>query len=68
VNSTDRALERTDQEIFDLLFVAKWDDGTGSPDSGTVLEFVKDQVSKDLNVPWYQITTEQVQVWRSKGF
>jgi hypothetical protein len=68
MNRINRALERTDQEIFDLFFVAKWDDGTGSPDSVTVLDFVKNQVSKDLNVPWHQITTEQVQVWRSKGF
>jgi hypothetical protein len=54
MNSMNRALERTDKErmeIFDLFFVAKWYDATGSHDSGTVLRFVK--VSKDLNVPWH---------------
>jgi hypothetical protein len=33
-----------------------------------VEHYVKDQVSKDLDIPSHQIGPEQVQTWRDKGF
>jgi hypothetical protein len=33
-----------------------------------ILQFVKDHVSKDLDIPWHQIGPEQVQIWKDKGF
>jgi hypothetical protein len=31
-------------------------------------DYVKDHVSKDLDIPWHQITSEKVKLWREKGF
>jgi hypothetical protein len=33
-----------------------------------VKDYVKDHVSKDLDIPWHQIKPEQVKMWRDKGF
>lgn len=32
-----------------------------------VTDYVKDQVSKDLDIPWHQIMPDQVKMWRDRG-
>jgi hypothetical protein len=33
-----------------------------------VKDYIKDHVSKDMDIPWHQVKPEQVQQWRDKGF
>ncbi|KAI4958347.1 hypothetical protein J4E86_003946 [Alternaria arbusti] len=69
VRGMEKAVERArteEQKMFDLFFLAKWNDDEGV--SSMVKDYVKDQVSKDIGVPWHQIGPEQVQQWRDRGF
>ncbi|KAI4706063.1 hypothetical protein J4E89_009116 [Alternaria sp. Ai002NY15] len=69
VRGMEKAVERAtteEQKMFDLFFLAKWNDDEGV--STMVKDYVKDQVSKDIGVPWHQIGPEQVQQWRDRGF
>ncbi|KAI4698997.1 hypothetical protein J4E81_004887 [Alternaria sp. BMP 2799] len=69
VRGMEKAVERRtteQQKVFDLFFLAKWNDDRGI--GHTVENYVKDQVSKDIGVPWHQVGPEQVQQWRDRGF
>ncbi|KAF2992979.1 hypothetical protein E8E13_000109 [Curvularia kusanoi] len=35
---------------------------------GNVIFYMKDQVSKDLGVPWHQINLQRMSEWKSRGF
>ncbi|KAF5652077.1 hypothetical protein F25303_3550 [Fusarium sp. NRRL 25303] len=70
VNGMERHLERVEEEtkkIYDSFFI----DGKG-PDgeegSIQVMDQSKDQVSKDLGVPWHQIDPKQLKKWEDQGF
>jgi len=69
VRGMENAVERArteEQKMFDLFFLAKWNDDKST--SYMVKDYVKDQVSKDIGVPWHQVGPEQVQQWRDRGF
>jgi hypothetical protein len=69
MNSMDRSLKRAEdaqQVAYETFFV----DGKG-PEGGAetmVVDQIKDQMSKDLNVPWNQIDVKQMKKWGEKGF
>ncbi|GKU07749.1 hypothetical protein FLAG1_09395 [Fusarium langsethiae] len=68
-NSMDRSLKRAEeaqQVAYETFFV----DGKG-PEGGAetmVMDQIKDQMSKYLNVPWNQIDVKQMKKWGDKGF
>ncbi|TIA61290.1 hypothetical protein D6C77_03554 [Aureobasidium pullulans] len=69
IRGMDRAVDKTrseEDQIFDVFFV----DGE-RPDDNTshiAKDYVKDQISKDLNVPWHQIKPEHAKQWEKQGF
>jgi hypothetical protein len=66
VNGMDKAMQRDEQrrkEMFALFF-----EKTESELHLRAEGVMKDQVSKDIGVPWHQIGPGQVKVWRDKGF
>ncbi|KAF4495321.1 Adenine nucleotide alpha hydrolase [Fusarium agapanthi] len=70
VNGMERHLKRAEEEtkkIYDSFFV----DGKGpegEEDNTQVMDQIKDQVSKDLGVPWHQIDPKQLKKWEDQGF
>ncbi|KAG7405135.1 hypothetical protein Forpe1208_v015319 [Fusarium oxysporum f. sp. rapae] len=40
----------------------------GGEGSTQVMDQIKDQVSKDLGVPWHQIDSKQLKKWEDQGF
>lgn len=59
------ARQQSDQEQMFRLFFQEI-----PKDNGmwiTIKDYVKDYVSKDLNIPWHQINSEKVRLWREKG-
>ncbi|KAF5602382.1 aminotriazole resistance protein [Fusarium subglutinans] len=64
------ALKRVEDEtkkIYDSFFI----DGKGPEGemgSTQVMDQIKDQVSKDLGVPWHQIDPKQLKKWEDQGF
>jgi hypothetical protein len=55
-----------DEQMYELFFEKPPKDIKDIPHS--IKDFVKDQVFKDLDVPWHQIKPEQVKMWRDMGF
>lgn len=68
MNSMDRSLKRGVEEkqlAYETFFV----DGKGpEADSLSVMDLIKDQMSKDLNVPYHQIDAKEIKNWGKKGF
>ena len=69
IRGTDRAVEaaqKEEDEMYKLFFVK------GSKDRASidydVKDYLKDHVSKDLDIPYHQIKVEQIKMWREKGF
>ncbi|KAF5532179.1 hypothetical protein FMEXI_12576 [Fusarium mexicanum] len=58
---------RETKRIYDSFFI----DGKGPEGemgSTQVMDQIKDQVSKDLGVPWHQIDPKQLKKWEDQGF
>ena len=67
VRGMDRAVAKAQSEedqMYELFFVER----PKSRENMRLKEYVKDHVSKDLNIPWHQIKPEQVKMWRDQGF
>jgi hypothetical protein len=71
VNGMERRLKKVEEErqaAYKAFFV----DGKGPEnDKGAdtmIMDQIKDQVSKDLGVPWHQIDLKQMKRWEEKGF
>jgi hypothetical protein len=67
VRNMDRSLEKTrsdEEKMFETFFVEKPDEERWIDIDG----YVKDQVSKDIGIPWHQIGPREVNMWREKGF
>ncbi|KAL4731494.1 hypothetical protein ACLX1H_000462 [Fusarium chlamydosporum] len=68
MNSMDRTLKKDEEErkvAYETFFV----DGKGPDDSDlAVMHQIKDQMSKDLDIPWHQIGIKQMKKWDEKGF
>ena len=69
IRGMDRAVDKArseEDQIFDVFFV----DGERPDDNTSHLakDYVKDQISKDLNVPWHQIKPEHAKQWEKQGF
>jgi hypothetical protein len=65
----ERALDRTESE--EKRMVEQFFDEMPEASIGIwrkMKDYVKDHVSKDLDIPWHQITSEKVKLWRDKGF
>jgi hypothetical protein len=68
VRGMDRAVAKAqseEEQMFGLFFETTKD---SEKIAARVKDFVKDQVSKDLDIPFHQIKPEHVQLWRDKGF
>ncbi|KAI0483306.1 hypothetical protein GGR56DRAFT_671085 [Xylariaceae sp. FL0804] len=70
VKGMSRRIERgirEKNEMYKIFFI----DGK-APDKSTdtidVENYVKDHVSKDLGVPWHQISTKHLRDWEQKGY
>lgn len=61
------AQEKEKREIFDLFFQKDHQPRKDS-NSTFLMEIIKDQISKDLGVPWHQIGTRHAKMWRDRGF
>ncbi|KAI5212165.1 hypothetical protein AUEXF2481DRAFT_283 [Aureobasidium subglaciale EXF-2481] len=65
----DKAVDKAKSEkeqMFDLFFLPN-----EKPDENRAMwvkDYIKDQVSKDLDVPWHQVKPEHLKQWREKGF
>ncbi|OBS24532.1 hypothetical protein FPOA_05073 [Fusarium poae] len=68
MNGMDRSLKRAEDEkqmAYETFFV----DGKGPEgDKLAVMDLIKDQMSKDMNVPFHQIDVKQMKKWGEKGF
>ncbi|THX16143.1 hypothetical protein D6D13_01553 [Aureobasidium pullulans] len=69
IRGMDRAVDKArseEDQIFDVFFV----DGERPDDNASHIakDYVKDQISKDLNVPWHQIKPEHAKQWEEQGF
>lgn len=69
VNGINWALSERDRDR-DRMFKAFFADGKGpeGPNSYGADDYVKDHVSKDLGIPWHQITPEYGLEWGKRGF
>ncbi|SPJ70974.1 uncharacterized protein FTOL_00702 [Fusarium torulosum] len=71
VNGMERRLKKAEEER-EAAYKAFFVDGKGPEnDKGTdimIMDQIKDQVSKDLGVPWHQIDSKQMKKWEDKGF
>ncbi|KAI3326023.1 hypothetical protein HD806DRAFT_488930 [Xylariaceae sp. AK1471] len=68
VRGMERAVDRAtreQQEIFESFFVHG-----DEPDNNKsmVNNYVKDHISKDLGIPWHQISPKHAREWEQKGF
>ncbi|KAI1735418.1 hypothetical protein F4680DRAFT_435185 [Xylaria scruposa] len=71
VNGMNRSLARGEseqREIFEIFFAEGEGPGSDSYLRFTVKDHVKDQISKDLGVPWHQIGPKHAREWQEKGF
>ncbi|KAI0199993.1 hypothetical protein F4808DRAFT_461386 [Astrocystis sublimbata] len=70
VRGMDKAMERErreEREMFEIFF--DQDDQPGDESASiSVKEYVKDCISKDLDVPWHQIDAKRAREWQEKGF
>lgn len=69
VNGMERAIDKAQKEekqIFQTFFV------DGKPPKAKidhqVKNYVKDQISKDIGVPWHQIGSSEARKWAEQGF
>jgi hypothetical protein len=61
------AKEENERKLMSELFFEEMpNDSNGT--LSKVKEYVKDHVSRDLGIPWHQITSDTVKMWRAKGF
>jgi hypothetical protein len=71
VNGMERRLKKGEEER-EAAYKAFFVDGKGPEnDQGAdtmIMDHIKDQVSKDLGVPWHQIDSKQMKKWEEKGF
>ncbi|KER00394.1 hypothetical protein AUEXF2481DRAFT_332 [Aureobasidium subglaciale EXF-2481] len=70
IDGMDGAIDqdRPDQEqMFNVFFTEDSRPGN-SIEETDVVDYVKDKVSKDLDIPWYQIGPKQLEQWEEKGF
>jgi hypothetical protein len=69
VRGMERRVEKAqseEEQIFGLFFESTTKDS--EKNSFVARDYVKDHVSKDLDIPWHQIKPKQVQLWRDKGY
>jgi hypothetical protein len=69
VRGMERNLNQAEKEqklMFELFFEEMPNNLDGTLHK--VKDYVKDHVSKDLGIPWHQITSETVKMWRNQGF
>ncbi|OBW64789.1 MAG: Adenine nucleotide alpha hydrolases-like protein [Aureobasidium pullulans] len=69
IRGMDRAVDKArseEDQIFDVFFV----DGERPDDNASHIakDYVKDLISKDLNVPWHQINPDHAKQWEKQGF
>ncbi|KAI0508732.1 hypothetical protein F5B22DRAFT_381767 [Xylaria bambusicola] len=66
VRGMERSIERGEHEkraTYEIFFVQG-----DEPGSTSVMDYVKDHIAKDLNVPWHQIDSGRAREWQQKGF
>ncbi|EXK28248.1 hypothetical protein FOXG_10019 [Fusarium oxysporum f. sp. lycopersici 4287] len=70
VNGMERHIKRVEEEIKKIynIFFADGKGPEGEEGSTQVMHQIKDQVSKDLRVPWHQIDPKQLKKWEDQGF
>jgi len=70
VNGMERHLKRVEEETKKIyvIFLADGKGPEGEEGSTQVMHQIKDQVSKDLGVPWHQIDPKQLKKWEDQGF
>ena len=64
INGMERSLKRgatAREQMYSIFFT----DGR-APDEAE--DYMKDQVSKDLGIPWHQIGVPELRMWEEKGF
>lgn len=54
---------REEREIHQIFFK-----DSSPPEDDTWVDYVKDHVSKDLDIPWHQIGAKELRQWEEKGF
>ncbi|KAI1771498.1 hypothetical protein F4818DRAFT_445188 [Hypoxylon cercidicola] len=68
VKGASRAYERHAREkrgMYEIFFV----DGKGPEyEPSVVMMYLRDHVSKDLGIPWHQISPKQLVEWEKRGF
>ncbi|KAH7219915.1 hypothetical protein BKA60DRAFT_540910 [Fusarium oxysporum] len=70
VNGMERHIKRVEEETKKIynIFFAGGKGPEGEEGSTQVMHQIKDQVSKDLRVPWHQIDPKQLKKWEDQGF
>ena len=69
IRGMGRAIKKSESEekqIHTLFFREVPNDADGT--FRRVTDYIKDQISKDLDIPWHQKTPDQVKLWRDRGF
>ncbi|THY28153.1 hypothetical protein D6D01_03976 [Aureobasidium pullulans] len=69
ISNMDRSIEKDEKEkkeMFELFFLPD-EHPEDDPLGHEIENFVKDQVSKDIGVPWHQIGPKHVEQWLQKG-
>lgn len=70
VTGMEKSLERKasiDQGISDIFFDKEYAPGEDE-DYRDHMWYVKDQISKDINVTWHAIGVQEAEMWLAKGF
>ncbi|TIA15000.1 hypothetical protein D6C80_05438 [Aureobasidium pullulans] len=69
ISNMDKSIEKDEKEkkeMFELFFLAD-EHPEDDPLGHEIENFVKDQVSKDIGVPWHQIGPKHVEQWLQTG-
>lgn len=66
VNGMQRHLEKKAQEDKEMCQIFFKGDIQGH--DSTMIDYLKDHVSKDLGLPWHQIGPKELRQWEKKGF
>lgn len=66
MDKTIKKDKHEEKDMFTIFFGKKQE--LSDDTAQKMRHFIKDHVSKDLDIPWHQIGPEKVQMWRDKGF
>lgn len=68
VNGMERHLEKQAREDKEMCQIFFQDGESHSDPTMSMMDILKDHVSKDIGIPWHQIGPKELKKWEGQGF